>query len=179
MDRTLSAGTMEKINRMVERVAGRVKRDAHKSFDRDFAEEIRTYLKDGLMELMDDGRTEEEALKQTMEKFDVAELKENFNDFAKEFDWFGVDEYKNISYGDIVMRKIMMRAIEKSPATGLFYGAFIILGSTVGVFIGFMFGHTWANTLIGFGFGLFAGLSLGLLSDGLITLIKDLSKSKK
>jgi hypothetical protein len=131
------------------------------------------------MELMDAGRTEEESLKLTMEKFDVAELKENFSDFAKEFEWFGVDEYRDIKYSDIVMKKIMMRAIERSPATGLFYGAFIILGSTIGVFLGFMLGHTWINTLIGFGFGLFIGLSFGLLSDALITLIKDLSRSKR
>jgi hypothetical protein len=179
MDRTLSSGTMEKINKMVERVAGRAKRDANKSFDRDFAEEIRTYLKDGLMELMDEGRTEEEALKSTMEKFDVAELKENFNDFAKEFEWFGVDEYKDIKYSDIVMKKIMMRAMEKSAAVGLFYGAFIIFGMTIGAFLGFLLGHTLINTLIGFTVGLFIGIGLGLLSDALIALVMDLTKLKK
>jgi hypothetical protein len=40
----------------------------------DFAEEIKTYLRDGLLDLMKEGYPEEEALKITMDKFDEAEL---------------------------------------------------------------------------------------------------------
>ncbi|MGQ9826102.1 MAG: permease prefix domain 1-containing protein, partial [Desulfotomaculales bacterium] len=63
---------------------------------KDFAEEIKTYLCDGLVDLMKEGYSEEEALKITMEKFDEAELNSSFEKFMQEFDGFGVEEYMQL-----------------------------------------------------------------------------------
>ncbi|RNC29078.1 MAG: hypothetical protein AWM53_00998 [Candidatus Dichloromethanomonas elyunquensis] len=124
----------------------------------DFAEEIKTYLKDGLLDLMNEGYTEAEAIKITMDKFDEAELNETFDEFVNAFDGFGMEEYMAHWYQN------------NGEAIGLFYAAFTLLGMTLGAFLGYLLGHTLLNTLIGFGVGLFAGASLGLLSNAIIAL---------
>lgn len=129
----------------------------------DFAEEIKTYLQDGLIDLMNEGYSEEEALKITMEKFDEADLKENFDEFVNAFEGFGMENYYEITDW----------YTKNGETIGLFYAAFLFLGMGLGALSGYLFGHTWLNTLIGFGAGLFIGLSLGLLSHGLLTLKRD------
>ncbi|MDR1159440.1 MAG: hypothetical protein LBK69_02335 [Syntrophomonadaceae bacterium] len=136
----------------------------------DFSEEIKTYLGDGIIDLMAEGLSEEEALQITLQKFDEAELTDNFDDFMKSFDDFGVEEFKiktqqwYAAHGDVV---------------GLFYGAFFILGIVIGALIGFLSGGGWPvflvtgwiNTLIGVVVGAGIGIGLGLLSHAIIAAI--------
>lgn len=129
----------------------------------DFAEEIRTYLKDGLTDLMQEGHTEEEALKITMEKFDEAELKGSFDDFAKEFEGFGTEEFMNN----------MEWYAKNGESIGLFYAAFTVFGMTFGALAGYLIGHTWITAVIGLVVGLFTGVGCGLLSNAIISLRKD------
>ncbi|ATW26549.1 hypothetical protein [Candidatus Formimonas warabiya] len=133
-----------------------------KSRRTDFAEEIKTYLRDGLVDLMKEGYSEEEALKMTMDKFDEAELNSSFEEFMREFDGFGMEEYVQL---DKWYR-------ENGDAIGLFYGAFLILGLTLGAFFGYLGGHSLVSTGIGLAVGCGAGIGLGLLSNGIIVLIK-------
>jgi hypothetical protein len=124
--------------------------------NRDFAEEIRTYLKDGVTDLMKEGRTEEQAIEATLKKFDEAELNESFDDFAKAFGGFGMQEWTAEWYA------------RNGEAIGLFYAAFVVLGITLGALCGWLLGGTWQNTLIGLGVGLFTGVGLGLLANAII-----------
>jgi len=122
----------------------------------DFAEEIRTYLKEGVIDLMKDGFSEEEAIEITLKKFDEAELNQSFAEFAKAFGGFGMEEYMTEWYA------------KNGDAIGLFYAAFVVLGTSMGAFGGYLLGHTWQNTLIGLGVGLFSGVGLGLLSNAIL-----------
>lgn len=192
---TLSRETMQKIDKLVERVARKAgysgqegmtyKEHLQAKFEQerdklaqkfqqyrrkfslkprrtDFAEEIKTYLRDGLIDLMQEGYPEEEALKITMDKFDEAELNDSFKEFMREFDGFGVEEYMQIEKW----------YRENGEAIGLFYGAFFILGVTLGAFFGYIGGYSLVSTGIGLAVGCGAGISLGLLSHGIIVLIK-------
>jgi len=122
----------------------------------DFAEEIRTYLKEGVIDLMKDGFSEEEAIEITLKKFDEAELNQSFAEFAKAFGGFGMEEYMTEWYA------------KNGDAIGLFYAAFVVLGTSMGAFGGYLLGHTWQNTLIGLAVGLFSGVGLGLLSNAIL-----------
>jgi len=122
----------------------------------DFAEEIRTYLKEGVIDLMKDGSSEEEAIEITLKKFDEAELNQSFAEFAKAFGGFGMEEYMTEWYA------------KNGDAIGLFYAAFVVLGTSMGAFGGYLLGHTWQNTLIGLAVGLFSGIGLGLLSNAIL-----------
>lgn len=192
MQNDLSREAMEKIDRMVERVARKAgytgtgnmtykellqakfeqsrdkmrrKLDKYrhkfslKPGNRDFAEEIRTYLRDGLIDLMKEGRSEEEALRITMEKFDEAELNEGFDEFVQAFGGFGMQD-----------REVVEWYAKSGEAIGLFYAAFAILGVAAGGFCGFLFGHTLVWTLSGLGVGFLTGTGLGLLSHAIIAL---------
>lgn len=131
-----------------------------KSTNKDFSEEIKTYLQDGLADLMNEGYSEEEALKLTMEKFDEAELNESFDDFVEAFGGFGMKNYNEIAnwYS------------KEGEAIGLFYAAFTVLGIGIGALTGYILGHTLVNTLIGTGIGFFIGVGLGLLSNAVIAV---------
>lgn len=129
----------------------------------DFSEEIRTYLQDGLADLMQEGHTEEEALRITMEKFDEAELKGSFDEFAKEFEGFGMEEYMH--HGQWYTKN--------GESIGLFYAAFTVFGLTFGALAGYLIGHTWITAVIGLVVGLFTGVGCGLLSNAIIALRKD------
>jgi len=142
-----------------------------KPSDRDFADEIRTYLRDGVAELMAQGKPEDEALRLTMEKFDVAELKSSFDDFMDEFNDFGVEEWK--------MSQQWYR--ENGESVGLFYAAFVLIGLVLGPLVGFLCGggvagfapdRGWIYTLIGLGVGIIGGAALGLLSQAVIVTVK-------
>jgi len=128
----------------------------------DFAEEIKTYLRDGLIDLMKEGYPEEEALKIAMDKFDEAELNSSFKEFMREFDGFGVEEY--------VQLELWHR--ENGEAIGLFYAAPFIMGITLGTFFGYISGHSLVSTGIGLAVGCGAGIGVGLLSHGIIVLSK-------
>lgn len=197
MTKSLSRETQEKIDQMVERVARKagytgkenwsykehiqvmyeqqylqakfeklkkkLEKNRKKIFNTDFAEEIRTYLQDGLIDLMNEGYTEEEALKITLEKFDEADLKENFDEFAKSFEDFGMQyEYELAKW-----------YTKNGEAIGLFYSGFLILGMAVGAFLGYLFGHTWINTLIGLGLGTFIGIAFGLFSHAILAMKRE------
>jgi hypothetical protein len=129
------------------------------SCSRDFAEEIHAYLADGIHDLMKEGHTEEEALKITIDKFDEAELKGDFSDFLEEFDGFGIQ--KNIAW-----------YVNNAEVLGLFYGAFVMLGLTVGSFSGYLMGDGIGDVGIGAGFGLGFGITCGLLSHALLRLFR-------
>ncbi len=129
----------------------------------DFAEEIKTYLQDGLIDLMNEGYSEEEALKITIDKFDEAELNDTFDAFVEAFGGFGMEDYKK-------NKETAEWYAQNGEAIGLFYAAFTTIGMTLGAFLGYLLGHTLINTAIGFGVGLFVGAGLGLLSNAIIAL---------
>jgi len=60
---------------------------------------------------------------------------------------------------------------------GLFYGGFVLIGMSIGAFIGFMIGGGreeflvtgWVETLIGTATGLVLGVGLGLISHGVFS----------
>ncbi len=122
----------------------------------DFAEEIRTYLKDGVIDLMEEGHSEENAIEITLKKFDEAELSQSFDGFVRAFGGFGMEEWMTDWYA------------KNGEAIGLFYAAFVVLGTTLGAFGGYLLGRTWQNTLIGLAVGLFSGVGLGLLSNAIL-----------
>lgn len=191
----LNRVTMQKIDKLVERVARKAgysekeemtyKEHLQAKFERerdklarkfqkyrrklslrprrtDFAEEIKTYLRDGLLDLMKEGYSEEEALRITMDKFDEAELNSSFEEFMQEFDGFGVEEYMHIEKW----------YRENGEAIGLFYASTFILGLTLGAFFGYISGYSLVSAGIGLAVGCGVGISLGLLSHGIIVLIK-------
>jgi len=134
-----------------------------KSFSRrDFAEEIRTYIADGIRDLMAEGHSEEEALKITLAKFDEAESKDDFKDFFADFDGFEVGQ------------KIALWHVENGDTIGLFYAASVIFGITVGALLGYLLGEDLVQVGIGAGFGLFFGISGGLLSHAILTATRSL-----
>ena len=141
------------------------------SHDLDFAEEIKAYLSDGILDLKAEGYSEEEALRITMEKFDEAELQESFQDFMKEFNDFGMEEY---------LMKSEQWYVENGEIIGLFYGGFAILGVTLGALIGFLTSGGlaellvggWIYTLIGAGVGAMLGIGIGVISHGIIAMKK-------
>lgn len=146
-----------KINKYKHKFSLRPSRDA------DFAEEIRTYLRDGLKDLMEEGHSEEEALRMTMEKFDEAELKDSFDDFAKEFGGFGMEEYMhNMEWYQ-----------HNGEAIGLFYAAFTVFGLTFGALAGYLIGHAWYWAVASLVVGLLSGAGGGLLSNAIISLRKN------
>lgn len=148
----------EKLQRKVNKY--RHKLSLRPSRGSDFSEEIRTYLKDGLTDLMQEGHTEEEALRITMEKFDEAELKDSFDEFAKEFEGFGMEEYMHNAEW----------YMKNGESIGLFYAAFTVFGLTFGALAGYLIGHTWITAVIGLVVGLFTGVGCGLLSNAIIAL---------
>ncbi len=153
-----------KLDQNREKLERKVKKYRHKFSlhpkKTDFAEEIETYLRDGLMDLMKEGHSEEDALKITMEKFDEAEDKGDFEDMMHTFDNFGMNEHWPQWFED------------SGEAIGLLYAAFVILGLTVGGLIGYLSGHTLISVLAGIGVGLGIGIGLGLLSHGIFSAIK-------
>ncbi|WP_040948379.1 hypothetical protein, partial [Gorillibacterium massiliense] len=154
-DQTLSREALQKIDKLVERVArkagytgnGELTYKEHlqmkleqnrdkltkgynkykhklslKPSQKDLSEEIKTYLRDGLADLMKEGYTEKEALQITMDKFDEAELRKDFGEFMEAFDGFGIEaatEQWYMQHGEVI---------------GLFYAGFLFLGLTIGGF---------------------------------------------
>ncbi len=162
-DMTYKEHLQAKYEQKREKLQRKVRKYKHKfslkpSRRSDFAEEIRTYLKDGLADLMLEGYSEEEALRITMEKFDEAELKASFEEFAKEFEGFGMQEY---------MHDAEWYA-KNGESIGLFYAAFLVLGLTFGALAGYLIGHQWYTAVIGLFAGLFVGVGCGLLSNAII-----------
>ncbi len=124
-----------------------------KNSSNDFKEEIKTYLADSIIDLMNEGLTESEALEKTISQFDEAELMPGMEDFMKEFDDFGI--------------KMDAEWYAKHEAIGMFYGAFVVLGLAFGAFGGYLAGGL-INILVGTTLGLFTGVGLGLLSQCII-----------
>ena len=153
-----------KFDQKREKLVRKAKKYRHKfsvhSKKTDFAEEIETYIRDGVLDLIKQGHSEEDALKITMEKFDEADLKGDFEDMMHTYDNFGMNEHWQQFYQD------------NGEAVGLFYAAFVILGLTVGGLIGFLGGHTLISAALGSAVGLGIGIGLGLLSHGIFAAAK-------
>ncbi|HET6485137.1 MAG TPA: hypothetical protein VFH83_01885, partial [Spirochaetia bacterium] len=115
----------------------------------DFAEEIRAYLADGVIDLVKEGRSEDEAMEITLKKFDDAELRGSFDDFAKALGGFGMEEWMKES--------IKEWTVTNGDAIGLFYAAFTVLGMTLGTLLGYLLGRAWQTTAIGLAAGLLFG----------------------
>lgn len=179
MSKKLSIDAMERIDEMVERVARKAgftgKGDMtyqellHQKFEqqygnmlrvKDFTEEIKTYLKDGLQELMEDGYSEEEAIQITLEKIDEAELKDTFAEFAKAFE--GLDE-----------QDTKKRAKRNEDVVGLLYGFFVMMGLGSGTLVGYIFGRSWLSTITGLFVGVFFGVALAMLAHIIFSLKRD------
>ena len=122
----------------------------------DFAEEIHAYLTDGVIDLVNEGRSEEEAIQITLKKFDEAEPNRSFEDFAKALGGFGMDEWMKDWHA------------KNGEAIGMFYAAFSVLGMTLGALLGYLLGRVWQTALIGLAAGLFFGIGLGLLSHAIL-----------
>jgi hypothetical protein len=123
-----------------------------------FGEEIKAYFRHSIQSLMDEEKSEEEALKIVIGEVDQAELKPDFESFALVFDGFWTQEYS--SWENL--------QVHHGELEGLFYSAFLVLGITLGTLIGYLFGHSLGNTIIGFAVGLFAGLSCGLFTHAIL-----------
>jgi len=169
---------LESIGRGAED-AGRSAEKGLKSFDkrprargrlvrRDFAEEIRTYIADGIYDLMEEGHSEEEALRITMEKFDEAESKDDFADFFADFSM----DFDGYDFG----KRITLWHIQNGVTLGLFYATSIVFGLTLGAFIGYYTAGDIVSVCIGAAFGLFFGVSLGLFCHAILTLVRSLYK---
>ena len=127
--------------------------------DRDFTEEIRTYLADGVRDLMAEGHSEEEALRQTQEKFEEAELAPSFDDFLGAFDGFGLTQPSDRTREEVQFYE----------SVGLFYAAFTVAGMVAGALIGFLLGRRTAfGTALGIGAGLGFGVAGGLLANAIM-----------
>ncbi len=135
----------------------------------DFAEEIKSYICDGIIDLMSEGHSEEEALKMTMEKFDEAESANNFEGFSRVFNDFGLRD-------QAFMAKWYAKNGEK---IGLFYAAFLILGVSIGGLVGFVAGKTLLNTIVGLVAGAGIGIGAGLLSHAKIVARRGLFRGMK
>ncbi len=125
----------------------------------DFAEEVKTYLSDGIADLIAQDYSEEEAFQITMDKFDEAELKPNFEEFMQEFNDFGLQEQ-------------MQWHAENGEAIGLYFAAFMVLGLSLGAIFGWLAGHSLVSCLIGMAAGFSVGIGLGLLSFALLITFK-------
>lgn len=123
----------------------------------DFTEEIRTYLRDGMDELMAQGHSLEEAIRLTGEKFDEAELAESFDAFVKNFDEFGL--------GEEAMRNQWR---QNEEAGGLIYGGFSTLGVALGGLIGFINMGPWYYIVIGVGAGAMIGTSIAMICNAVL-----------
>ena len=166
-ERTYKEHLQIKIERNRNKLSNKIEKYRHKFSlkpgNQDFTEELRTYLSDGLRDLMAQGLTEDEALRITMEKFDEAELKESFGEFMKEFE--------EVGWGETEM-KLRDWYVQYGEIVGLFYGAFLILGITSGALVGFLVGHTLKSVLIGLAAGGGFGIGFGLLSNALFMAVK-------
>lgn len=143
-----------------------------RSTNQDFADEIKTYLSDGIADLMAEGMSEAEALRVTKEKFDEAELAGSFDEFMNEFDDFGLEQWQ---------KQNQLWYMRHGESVGLFYAGFMMLGMVFGALIGFLTSGGvpaflpqggWVYTIIGLAVGLFTGLGLGMLSNAIIVAIK-------
>lgn len=149
----------EHLQMKVERVKKKFNAKVQKQKDKlgigrknnDIAEEIKTYLSDSIIDLMAEGHTEEEALKITLQQFDEAELKPDFDSFMHEFNDFGMEE--NMEWYS-----------KNGEAIGLFFAAFTVLGITLGALIGYFIATSWIGAIFGGASGMFIGVGLGLLS---------------
>lgn len=121
------------------------------------------YMNDYINDLLSQGFSENEAFARASEvmQFDSdSEQASNLNDRFQEY-------YEN-------------KDLAQQEAIGTFYGGFVILGLTLGGLIGFLSGGAigefsndgWIYTLIGTGVGLFTGVGLGLIAQGMVTLKK-------
>ncbi len=166
----LSKETNNKIDSLVKRVAkksGYASKEIsfekyvqdykkHNKADKsEFEEEIRTYLSDSIIDMMNEGMAEGEALEKTISQFDEAEFMPDMEEFMKEFNDFGM--------------KMDAEWYAKHEAIGVFYGAFVVLGLVIGLMIGYIVVGGWINTIVSGVFGTLIGVGLGLLSQGIIT----------
>lgn len=131
------------------------KKNVKSSNNAEFVEEIKMYLKDGLLDLMEEGYSEDEAIKITLDKFDETELNENFDDYLKSWEVFGMSE------------KDIEKYAKEYESVGLFYGGFTMLGAIIGACIGFFTGG-FLDCVIGCIIGLMVGISLALFMHGSI-----------
>lgn len=167
MSKRLSFDAMERIDAMVERIArkagftGRenmtyeelLQQKFEEQYGRmlmvkDFTEEIKTYLQDGLLDLMEEGYSEQEAINIIMDKFDEAELSDTFAEFAGAFEEFGVKDNKN-----------RLKKSQLEDAMGILIGSLATLGMGLGLLAGHFAGHIWLGLFV----GLFTGAGIGLL----------------
>ncbi|MDR0504987.1 MAG: permease prefix domain 1-containing protein [Bifidobacteriaceae bacterium] len=133
----------------------------------DFAEEIRTYLADGIADLIAEGHSEAEALQITRQKFDDAELAPNFDAFLDRFDSFGLNHAWNLSLQSA--RESREWYAQHGEVVGLFYGGFVILGLVAGSLLGYLTGdHAWSAVGIGAAAGLGFGIAAGLLANAIV-----------
>lgn len=125
----------------------------------DFAEEIRGYLKDGLLDLIAEGHTEEQALALTLDKFNQTEMDSDFDGLMRAYNQFGLEE-----------ETMHQRQNVPYDAIGVFYGAYFILGITTGGLLGWLLGNGWADIIGGIAVGLGFGLGLGVLTMAILML---------
>ncbi|GHU82966.1 hypothetical protein FACS1894196_2110 [Clostridia bacterium] len=158
-----------KLTRKVEKFRHKL---SLKAGNRDFAEEIKAYLADGIAEMTAAGVSQADALRITMEKFDEAELRTTFDDFMQAFDDFGMDAYRQNATPS-------QPDFEDFEAAGRLYGGLLMLGVALGALIGFLGGGRaafltggWIDTLIGAGVGATVGIALGEISNALVILLR-------
>ncbi len=155
----------DKIERSKSKLDAKVKKYKRKlsvnPSDRDFAEEIRVYLIDSIKALMDEGYSEEDAVRVSREKFDETEGISSFEEYFDAWEKFGLDRNGTMEW-----------YIEQGETIGLFMAAFVVLGLTLGAFVSFLAGAVWQTILICTCAGLLLGVGGGLLAMAILSYKK-------
>ena len=129
----------------------------------EIAEEARNdlhiYMTDFILDLMEQGATEEEALETAKREL----CSEETSEYAT-------------ALRDQIIKSIENRDIETQEVIGLLYGSFTMLGLLVGAVAGFFTsgGRTvfleggWIDTLIGLSIGLMVGICIGMFGNAIL-----------
>jgi len=169
MNESLSRETVEQIDAMVERVAGNAGLPGQGSTNRfklleqeykqrylklrgmnEFIEEIKTYLKDGMLDLMEEGYSQEKAVKISLDKFDERELEQTFAEYSD-------------SLKEDVPKESSCSSARRDDASEQLIAVFSVLGIALGLIVGWLSKQIW----IGLAIGMFTGVGIGLLIDTL------------
>ncbi len=126
----------------------------------DFAEEIRGYLRDGLIDRMQNGASEQEALSATLAAFDQNETAQDFAGLMAAYDQFGLEDLEmNKHHGSMA----------GDETVGLFFAAFTVLFPTIGGLLGWLLGSGWVAIGVGVGTGFLLGTGAGLLTMAILS----------
>jgi hypothetical protein len=149
---------IQKRNQLEKKIAKKSSKVRLKPHQMPFHEEIKTYFRDNIRALFNEGHSEETAVRIVNSKLEQAEVTPDFESFAERLDGFWTQEYSGWEN---------MQA-QRGELEGLFYIAFLVTGITAGSFLGYLLGETLRDVVIGLAVGIGTGMSLGLFTHAFI-----------